>query len=289
MHPNIMKNRTPLFFFSAIAFLVASQAEAQYYYKDIISHAQNQAKFSRYKKWKVSSVSVTSYEPSGERSEGFQFNQQINNSFTQAKTSMEIQFTGRMSLTNYYNAAGQLYRTTDSGYQTYTVFEYGYDSLQRLVSIVQQAQAIGDRTKTTETHRWIYDPKGLLQKMIRIKGEADSSIIELVTDEAGRVIEEFAVVNGKPGDKTYYYYDNLGRMTDIVRYNERAGKLLPDYMFDYYDNGLPKQMVTVESGSLVQITWIYLYDEKELVTEEKFYNAQKKLAGRMAYQYQFRK
>jgi YD repeat-containing protein len=284
-----MKKNIPFFLLSTVAFLTAAGVKGQYYYKDIVSHAQNQAKFSRFKKWKVSSVSVTSYEAAGEPSEGFRFNQQINNGYTQAKTVMEMPFSGRMSLTNFYNAQGQLYRTTDSGYQTYTVYEYGYDSLQRLTTIIQQAQAIGDKTRTTETHRWTYDLNGVLQKMVRIKGTTDSSTIQLVTDAEGKVLEEFTVADGKPGEKTYYYYDEKGRLTDIVRYNERAGKLLPDMMFDYYDNGLPRQMVSREPGSFVQSTWIYLYDEKELVTEEKFYNAQKKLAGRMAYQYQFRK
>jgi antitoxin component YwqK of YwqJK toxin-antitoxin module len=125
--------------------------------------------------------------------------------------------------------------------------------------------------------------------MVRVKGISDSSVIRFETDQAGRVLEEYPLVNGKPGDKTYYYYDSLGRMTDIVRFNEKAGRLIPDYMFDYYDNGAIKQMVTLEAGTLAQGTWIYLYDDKGLTTEEKFYNAQKKLAGRMAYQYQFRK
>jgi len=279
--PRLVLFTTCFFCFTAV--------KAQYYYKDIVSHAQNLEKFSRLRKSKIASVQVTSYEANGEASEGFLFNQQLNSGYTQAKTIMEVPFSGRMSLTNFYDGSGQLYRTWDSGYQTFTVYEYGFDSLQRLVSILQAVQAIGDKTKTTENHYWIYNAKGFPEKMIRVKGLSDSSIIRLETDEQGRVLEEYPLVNGKAGDKTYYYYDSLGRMTDIVRFNDKAGKLIPDYMFDYYDNGSLRQMVTLEPGTLAQGTWIYLYDEKGLTTEEMFYNAQKKLAGRMAYQYQFRK
>jgi hypothetical protein len=48
-------------------------------------------------------------------------------------------------------------------------------------------------------------------------------------------------------------------------------------------------MITMDPGSMERGTWIYLYNDKGLTTEEKFYNAQNKLAGRMAYQYTFRK
>jgi hypothetical protein len=284
-----MKKHSLHLLLSAIALLLSLQNKGQYFYKDLVSHQENLDKFNRLKKARVSASTVTSYEPNGSPSEGFSLQQQCNAGYTQVKTVMQVPFSGRMAMTNYYTGEGLLYRTTDSGYQTFTQYEYAYDTARRLVSIVQQARAAGEKTVTAETHRWEYDHRGIPRRMIRSKGIGDSSMIKLETDEAGRVIEEYPLSNGSPGEKTYYYYDDAGRLTDIVRYNARAGKLVADMMFDYDDKGRLKQRASLEPGTLAYSTWIILYDEQGLVSEEKFYNTQKKLAGRMAYQYVFRK
>ena len=284
-----MKNCSCPRFFWVLILFAFGPVQGQYFYKDIVSHHQNHDKFARMKQARVTAVTVRSFEASGEPSEGFQLNQVVNSSFTQVKTSMEVPYSGHMGIVNYYHPDGTLYKTLDSGYQTVSVYAYGYDSLQRLVSIEQQVQALGEKQKTTEWHRWEYDEKGAPLRMVRNRGGADSTIIQLHRDSLGRVIEEYPIVQGKAGEKTYYYYDADGRLSDIVRYNTRAGKLSADYMFDYYPNGQLRQMVTIEQASLQQTTWIYLYDENQLVSEEKCYNAQKKLAGRMAYQYVLRK
>ncbi len=289
LDPVYMKKRSPYLLFSVIALMLSLQNKGQYYYKDLVSHQENLDKFSRLKKARVGSSTVTSYEPNGSPSEGFSLQQQCNAGYTQVKTVMQVPFSGRMAMTNYYTSEGLLYRTTDSGYQAFTQYEYAYDSARRLVSIVQQARAAGEKTVTAETHRWEYDARGIPLRMIRSKGTGDSSIITLVTDEAGRVLEEYALSNGNPGEKTYYYYDDAGRLTDIVRYNTRAGKLVADMMFDYDNQGRLQQRASLEPGTLSYSTWIILYDGQGLIAEEKFYNTQKKLAGRMAYQYVFRK
>jgi YD repeat-containing protein len=284
-----MKNRTRPFLLGALALLFSLQNRGQYYFRDLASHQENFEKYSRLKKARVISSTVTSYEPNGAPSEGFSLRQQCNAGYTQVKTIMEVPFSGRMAMTNYYTAEGLLYRTTDSGYQTFTRYEYAYDTARRLVSIVQRAQAAGEKTVTEETHRWEYDQRGFPLRMVKKRDGGDSTVIALVTDDAGRVLEEYAVSNGTPGEKTYYYYDDAGRLTDIVRYNARAGKLVADMMFDYDDQGRVKQRSSLEQGALAYSTWIIIYNEQGLVSEEKFYDTQKKLAGRMAYQYVFRK
>lgn len=284
-----MKNFGHHLLFGALALFLSLQIRGQHYYRDLVSHQENLDKFSRLKKARVISSTVTSYEPNGAPSEGFSLRQQCNPGYTQVKTIMEMPFSGRMAMTNYYSTEGLLYRTTDSGYQAFTRYEYSYDSSRRLVSIVQRAQAAGEKAVTEETHRWEYDERGFPLRMIKSRGAGDSSVIALVTDESGQVLEEYAIVNGSPGEKTYYYYDNYGRLTDIVRFNARAGKLVADMMFDYDNEGRIRQRASLEQGSFAYSTWIILYNEQGLVSEEKFYDTQKKLAGRMAYQYVFRK
>jgi hypothetical protein len=275
-------------FLSLIIFCCAGNMQAQYYYKDILSQQQGQRRYQSLKQHRVLQVRVGSFEGNGEPSQGFLFEQNLNAGYTQAKTRMETSFSGKMSMVSYYTN-GRLSKTVDSGYMAYSSFEYGYDSLQRIVQIVQFSQATGDKIRTTETHEWAYNEHGIPTQMIKVKEGKDTTVIHFTHDENGRIAEEFATSNGINGEKTYYYYNDEGRLSDIVRYNERAKQLVADYMFDYYPDGQVKQMVTLDPGSLEKGTWIYLYNDKGLTTEEKFYNAQNKLAGKMAYQYEYRK
>jgi hypothetical protein len=105
----------------------------------------------------------------------------------------------------------------------------------------------------------------------------------------GNIIEEQGFHKNIPGEKIYYYYDTENKLTDIVRYNNRSAKLVPDYMFDYDEQGRLAQMVIIPEGGGQSSTWIYKYNEQGLKAEESCYMAQKKLAGRMAYQYVLKK
>jgi hypothetical protein len=276
------------FFLSLTAFFCVESIHAQYYYKDILSQQQGQRRYQLLKQHRVSRVTVSSFEGNGEPADGFLFEQNLNAGYTQARTRMETSFSGKMSLVSYYTN-GLLSKTADSGYMAYSSYEYGYDSLQRILRIVQVSQATGDKVRTTETHDWVYDEKGMPTRMLKVKDGKDSSTVCFTHDENGRVAEEYTISNGVTSEKTYYYYHEDGRLSDIVRYNERAKHLVADNMFDYYPDGQVKQMITMDPGSMERGTWIYLYNDKGLTTEEKFYNAQNKLAGRMAYQYTFRK
>ena len=66
----------------------------------------------------------------------------------------------------------------------------------------------------------------------------------------------------------YYYYDNDGRLTDIVRYNQKAGRLLPDYVFEY-NSGRLSSMLFVPAGSTDYQKWIYSYDANGLKDQVK--------------------
>jgi hypothetical protein len=276
-----------IFLFIAII-SCAGNIQAQFYYKDILSQQQGQRRYLLLKQHRVSQVKVSSFEGNGDPSEGFLFEQSLNAGYTQAKTRMETGFSGKMSMISYYSN-GLLSKTVDSGYMTYSSFEYGYDSLQRIVRIQQVSQTTGEKIRTSETHEWTYNEQGFPSSMIKVKDGKDSSVVHFVYDEKGRIAEEFAVTKGVSSEKTYYYYNEEGRLSDIVRYNERAKQLVADYMFDYYPDGQVKQMITLDPGSLEKGTWIYLFNEKGLTTEEKFYNGQNKLSGKMAYQYEYRK
>jgi len=273
-----------------MALLLANQkSSAQFYYKDLIIHQGNLQQYQLHKNNRVQTININSFEGTGEKSEGFMFSQQYNASWSQLKTIAEIENSGRNVVINFYNSQGLLYRTTDSSNGNYTVYEYGYDSLSRLVQIQNYTLAIGDKNKSAETHNWFYDMDGKPEKMERIRDKSDTMIYMLKKDSLGNIIEENGFHKKVPGEKTYYYYDAENKLSDIVRYNKRSAKLVPDYMFDYDEKGMLMQMVNIPEGGGQSITWIYKYNEQGLKEEESCYLAQKKLAGRMAYQYVFKK
>lgn len=261
----------------------------QFYYKDLIIHQGNLQQYQLHKTSRVQTIDINSFEGNGEKSNGFTFRQQYNASWSQLKTIAEVENSGRNVVINFYNSQGLLYRTTDSSNGTYTVYEYGYDSLSRLVHIQNYTLSVGDKNRSSEIHNWYYDAQGKPEKMEKIRDKSDTMIIKLKKDSLGNIIEEQGFHKNIPGEKTYYYYDTGNRLTDIVRFNNRSRKLSPDYMFDYDEQGRLTQMVIVPEGGGQSSTWIYKYNEQGLKEEESCYMAQKKLAGRMAYQYVLKK
>ena len=120
----------------------------------------------------------------------------------------------------------------------------------------------------------------------RIINKKDSLEVRFVTDENGNVIEERNFRRGVLADPVYYYYDERNRLTDIVRFNYKANRLLPDYLFEYDENDRVIQKITTTSGkNLGYLTWRYLFDEKGLKTKEALFNKDKQLQGRIDYSY----
>jgi hypothetical protein len=143
-----------------------------------------------------------------ENPEGFSMEQSFNNSYTQLKTTTQVPGAKEKSvMVNYYNQQGHLYRTVDSSENAITIYEYGYSTEGKMVTIVNTSRSSEDKLKATESHSWSYNEKGFPEKMIRVRENADTMEIRLVVDEKGNVTEEQSIRKGVAGDKVYYYYD----------------------------------------------------------------------------------
>jgi hypothetical protein len=102
------------------------------------------------------------------------------------------------------------------------------------------------------------------------------------------VIEELPYIKKISGEKTYYYYDGKNRLTDIVRFNTKARRLLPDYMFEYTENNQVSQKITTLSMmDLGYLIWRYVYNDKGLKTKEASFNKDKAMTGKIEYSYRF--
>jgi hypothetical protein len=114
----------------------------------------------------------------------------------------------------------------------------------------------------------------------------DTTFVRFVRDEKGNIAEEHVTRNKASLPTVYYYYDADRRLTDIVRYNPRAQKLLPDYIFDYDDAGrLASMLIVPEQNNPEYQKWIYEYNDKGLKTKDSCFNKKKELMGTVEYAY----
>lgn len=258
---------------------------AQYYYKDLIVTAQTAGTWQLYKNNKVKSVSLSSFESNGQPSEGFQGQQDLGD-LSRIITHTRTAGTPESWLFASYSPGGWPTRIVDTSDTYRSVSDFSYDAQGRLTAIVNTSTETDNHLKDEEKHLWQYDAKGKPTIMLKIKGNNDTTFIRLVQDEKGNIAEEHATRNHNDLPTVYYYYDTAGHLTDIVRYNVKAHRLLPDYLFEY-EGGKMTTMLMVPAGSTDYQKWYYQYDDHGLKTKEVCYNKQKQLMGRIEYTYKY--
>ena len=100
-------------------------------------------------------------------------------------------------------------------------------------------------------------------------------------------LEEAWYYKGYKQETWYYYYDEKGRLTDIARYNPKAKKTLPDYIFEYDEDGdLSQQTVVMPITNFYRV-WVYEYQENGLKKAESILKKGKEQEGRIIYSYDF--
>jgi YD repeat-containing protein len=274
---------------SLLLILLTGAVDAQYYYKDIIATRQNIAKWQAYKSARVRSVRLSSFEADGQPTEGFQIDQTVNPDLSGMTTHSKTSGATETWTFATYSPQGLLTGITDTSDTYQSVSAYQYDDHGRLVSITNTSTETDNHVKAVETHLWQYgaandQPTG----MLKIMNGADTTSVRFIPDDKGNIGEERATRNGEALPIIYYYYDDNNRLTDIVRYNVKAGRLLPDNIFAYGDQGILTSMLAVQEGAASYQKWIYDYDDKGLRTKESCYSKQRELLGRIEYQYTYK-
>lgn len=266
-------------------FLTPSPADAQYFYKDIWNNQQLTEEFSILKNENLKTVKINSFEDDGEPSEGFYCEKKINKNYSQSEMISKSYITGQSLLVSDYNRDGRVVKTRDETPNTTSITTYEYDEKGNpaLVRIVTKGD--GENDSITETHEYSYDGEGRLVKMGRKKNDVPVSTIRFVNDENGKVIEENVEGTSTTDKKYFYYYDDKNRLTDVVHFNERAGRLLPDYIYEYNSANQPIQMISTAVGGDNYFIWRYSYNDKKLRKTEKCFSKEKRLLGRIAYEY----
>jgi hypothetical protein len=260
-------------------------ANAQYYYKDIVSNKQARAEKALFKEQKIRNIEVHSFESDRSPSKGFFCEKKISKDYRRIETYTRSYTTSKALLTAYYNDKEQLIQSTDSSDITASVSYYQYDADGDITSIISSSHSADDdfNTGLKEEHQYIYNDKKQPVQMLRIKNNKDSVLIDFVLDEQGNVSDE---IDPSPNGQHYYYYhDTKNRLTDIVKFNVVLGKLLPDFTFEYNSSNQVTQMVAVEEGvNRNYYTWKYVYNDGLRIIE-KCFSKEDDLLGYFEYEY----
>jgi hypothetical protein len=271
---------------------------AQYYYKDLIGTRDFNQTIRLYFSNKVLSAEATGFD--GDEAKNSDFSETYN--FFADRSLLKIATRNKSVITNEYyrfDPKGLLINKSDTssslastGTYTYLVSTttYTYNDKDNPVLIKNTVSDASDSIYATEVHQWFYNDQGKPVRMLKISDNNDTTEVRFTLDDKGNVIEELPFVRQISGEKTYYYYDDKGRLTDIVRFNTKARRLLPDYMFEYTEkNQVAQKITTLSMMDLGYLIWRYVYDDKGLKSKEASFNKDKVMTGKIEYSYQFGK
>lgn len=220
---------------------------------------------------KVSRVMLTSYDADNTKSDNLFVQQEFSPSKRVLKT---ITATGAdnanmSTVFTYADENGNLTKTVDSTGVVVNTTTYNYDASGNLELVIISSS---DTTiSESEQHIWQWQ-NGKPSKMLRIKNNKDTAYVDFKLDENGNVTEETEMRKRVTSRPYYYYYNDNNQLTDIVRYNDRASQLLPEYMFEYSTSNQVIQKITVPSNNSDYLIWRYQYNPQGLKTKEVVYS-----------------
>jgi len=274
-----MKTIILLFFL----FVTVQTIYGQYYYNDILTTQQTNNQYLLLKKNHVQQVSAKSYEADGELTSDFQLEQNILNNASEITTTSSFPSTGKSESQSSY-ANDKLSKTITNSDKVQSTVLYSYDN-NLLKSITTQTIDTFMNSSSQEVHQWYYE-NDKPTKMLLIKNNNDTTTVEFKIDEHGDVGEERWRKKGRIVENFFYYYNDQHKLTDIVSYNAKAQRLLPDFLFEYDNNGTLIKFTQIPQGSADYLVWQYVYLQNGLKQKELCFNKQKQPVGSIEYHYQ---
>jgi YD repeat-containing protein len=286
-----------------LCLLLATATQAQFYYNDIIGTAETNSQMKSYLVNKVKTASAVGADRSGSRSNDFSEYHEVRENSTALK-STSIVNRNKSVIYSRFDNMGRVISMTDSSTTVESITTYEYDAAGRVAKVQNKINDPDNGFVQTETHQWIYNAGGKPEKMWRIVAvtgkvnSIDTTEIRFVLDEDGNVGEEHTYLKNYETGYLYYYYDDKDRLSDIVRYNNKSKKLLPDIMFEHDDEGRVIQKTVISyravQGSTTLVVTVpnslifrYIYDDKGLKKTEALFNNDKEMTGRINFTYTF--
>jgi YD repeat-containing protein len=268
--------------------LLTGACNAQYYYKDLVATRASITLWQVYKTNHVRSARLSSFEGDGQPTDGFQVDQTVSGDFSSMTTHSKTNGTTESWTIAAYSPQGLLVSITDTSDTYQSVSTYQYDSRNRLVSITNISTETDNHVQATEEHHWQYGADDKPVALLKIKNGSDTTFVRFISDTKGNIGEERATRNKEALPPIYYYYDDSNRLTDVVRYNLKAQRLLPDNIFEYGEGDRLTSLLAVQEGAGSYQKWIYEYNEKGLKSKESCFSKQRELLGHIEYQYTYK-
>lgn len=280
-----------LFLPAAVLFFQA--VSAQYYYGDISGTRETNELIKQYNLNKVRTVAVYGVDANEVKADNYsEFYEVKDNGLTLKKTVIR-EFN--RNVTYYkFDSRGLLLSINDSasGMNRRTIYEY--DAAGRISMIRETQEDNASDFSQSEEHSWSYLANGQPAKMWRTINGSDSLEVQFTYDENGNPGEEIAYKKGIETNRIYYYYDARNRITDIVRYNKKVKKLMPDVILTYdEDNRVIQKMTSAPPDNFGRVVWVgffiwrYIYNGQGLKTREALFDNDQKLTGKIIYNYTF--
>lgn len=267
--------------------ILATQAGAQFYYQDVLQVAKTSAQFAQLKQHNVRQITASSFDADGSPSANFVLFQQVNAAQQTLTTTSKSDYTNSSVLTSYYDASNRLIKTIDESGTLRSETQYQYNEQGQLLLMSILTNDSLQQFSVTETHLYSYDSKGMPTTMLRIKNNSDTTKVIFIADETtGKPGEEQWWKGNRKIETWFYYYNEQQQLTDIARPNKKAGRILPDLIFEYDAVGRISQQTSVQSGSNMYRIWRYVYDARGLKLKEGVFNKYKEPEGRIEYSYQ---
>ena len=281
------------FLFVPLLLISSLSLHAQYYYDDLVGTRETSRLMQTYREQKVRMVTATGYDSKGVKATDFSEVQEIKENGRLLRQSAIRNFTKTVTLSRF-DEQGRVISITDSAADIQSITFYSYDAAGRVSKVENKVLDSANAFNHTETHWWYYNEKGLPVTMWRVisnsgaETNTDSLEVRFTTDEEGNTGEERTFRKGVETGYLYYYYDDQHRLLDMVRFNTRLKKLLPDVMFEYDENNrIVQKTTTTSSLHLGYLIWRYIYNEKGLKTKEVLFNSDKQITGRIEFAYTF--
>jgi hypothetical protein len=257
---------------------------AQYFYNDIIITKQTNAKYNLLLQQHIHTINAKSFEANNSLTPNFKLQQIIDNNAQSITTIATDNANGNTLSIGFYKD-GKVTESKDSAVNVANEVFYTYDASGLISEIKTVSSDTFMNSLSTESHLWFYKD-GVPDYMYRIKEKTDTTLVQFKKDEQGNIAEERWIKKDKTVETYYYYYNTQHQLTDIVRFNIRAKRLLPDFLFEYDNNGLITEFTQIPQGVNDYYHWVYNYDANGLKESETCFNKQKQLLGKIAYSYE---
>ncbi len=271
---------------------LSSSLQAQYYFNDLIGASETARLMKTYLDNRVRTVSATGFDANNVKATDFlEFHEVKDNGTTLKITNRAA--NSHSVVHHRFDHTGKLVSTTDSTGTQMSTIRYHYDPSGRISRLENTTVDKANEFNLTETHIWSYTAEGKPERMWRIlvgsdNPQPDSLEVRFIADDMGNTGDEVTYRRSVETGRLYYYYDDKKRITDIVRYNAKLKKLIPDVLFEYDDNDrIIQKITTVSSQMMGYFIWRYLFDQKGLKTKEALFNNDKQLTGKIDYAYTF--